>query len=334
MNKGIVDIALENLYKTTGIQGHWKTVGLKEMDGKMDFHLENQKLKFNVEVKKELRNHQLDLLLEMGEKYAPLIVVAEKIFPKIKEEFRRHHIAYLETNGNVYLKENDILVWIEGNKPLPKEKEKGNLAFNKTGLKVVFLFLMNEEYLNMPYREIATKTNTALGNIKNVINGLKEQGYLIKLNDDQYRLTNKDQLLEKWINAYEERLKPTLEVGTFRFLKQEDFNQWKKITLRPMKTYWGGEPAGDLFTDYLTPEILTLYTIETRNELIKNYRLIPDENGDVKVYEKFWLYDEVNYNIAPPLLVYADLINTRNERCIDTAKKIYDKFLQDKFRRA
>jgi hypothetical protein len=331
MNKDIIDIALENLYKTTEIHGDWNTSNIKEIDGILNLFYDNQHIQFNIEVKRELRNYHLDQLLKVQGKFAPVMVIAEKIFPKIKEQLRNHHIAYLETNGNIYFKERERLVWIDTNKPLPKEKEKGNLAFNKTGLKVVFLFLINEEYLNMPYRRIAKVTETALGNIKNVINGLKEQKYLIKLNEDQNKLTDKEALLDKWVNAYGERLKPTLGIGTFRFLKEEDFYQWKKIPLNPTKTCWGGEPAGDLLTDYLNPEILTLYTTETRNELIKNYKLIPNENGNIKIYEKFWQDDEGNTNpTAPPLLVYADLINTRNERCIETANKIFNETLKNR----
>jgi len=100
--------------------------------------------------------------------------------------------------------------------------------------------------------------------------------------------------------------------------------------IKKEKTWWGGEPAGDLLTNYLRPAELTLYTMETRNELIKNYRLIPDENGNVKAYNKFWQHDEVDDNTVPPLLVYADLINSNDRRCTETALKIYDEFLQNK----
>jgi hypothetical protein len=130
--------------------------------------------------------------------------------------------------------------------------------------------------------------------------------------------------------AYEERLKPALKTGTFRFLKEEDFTNWKKLPTRKGKTFLGGEPAGDLFTNFLRPVELTLYTTETRNELIKNYRLVPDEKGNVKVYKKFWQQDEVKDNVVPPLLIYADLVNTNDRRCMETAPKIYDEFLQNK----
>jgi hypothetical protein len=327
----IVHIALENLKKHAGITGKWDEYGPTELDGQVAMIIENHPMKFNTEIKQELRNHQLPKIIDQAKRFGPLMVVANRIFPKIKEELRHNDIAYLETNGNIWIKQDGILLWLDGQKPLKDLKDKKNRAFTKTGLKVVFHFLMHENDVNLPYRDIANITEVGLGNINYVITGLKEMGFLIKLNKDEYKLVNKKALLDKWITAYGERLKPALQTGTFRFLKAEDFVNWKTLPLRNGKTWWGGESAGDLFTNYLRPAELTLYTTETRNDLIKNYRLMPDDKGNVKAYQKFWQYDEMKDNVVPPLLVYADLINTNDRRCTETAQKIYNEFLQNKF---
>ncbi len=326
----IIVMAVENLNRNAQIKANWKNLPGKEMGGTITVQIAGHTTKLHVEVKQELRQHQVKQLEKMALEYPPFMIVAKHILPKIKEELRQKNIAYLEANGNIWLQQNGMVLWLEGQKPITVEKGKGNRAFTKTGLKVVFQFLLNEQFINMPYREIAAQTEVGLGNINYVMNGLKEMGFLIKLNKDQYKLTNKKELLNKWMVAYEERLKPALKTGTFRFLKEEDFTNWKKLPIRKGKTWWGGEPAGDLFTNFLRPAELTLYTTETRNELIKNYRLIPDEIGNVKAYKKFWQHDEVNDNVVPPLLVYADLINTNDRRCMETAQKIYDEFLQNK----
>ncbi len=326
----IIHIALENLQKHAGITGKWDEHGPTELDGQVEMMVENHPIKFNTEIKQELRIHQLPKIIDQAKRFGPLMVVANRIFPKIKEELRHHGIAYLETNGNIWIKQNGILLWLDVQKPLRDIKEKSNRAFTKTGLKVVFHLMLHEKDVNLPYRDIANITEVGLGNINYVITGLKEMGFLLKLNKDEYKLVNKMALLDKWITAYGERLKPALQTGTFRFLKEEDFANWKTLPLRNGKTWWGGEPAGDLFTNYLRPGELTLYTVETRNELIKNYRLIPDDSGKVKVYKKFWHYEEVHDNVVPPLLVYADLMNTGDRRCTETAQKIYDEFLQNK----
>lgn len=332
----IINMAMENLQKQTHILGKWKAVAHKDFDGELALELEGRKLTYNVEIKNELRNHHLPKIEALNREYHPMMVVAARLFPKIKEELRNQQIAYLEANGNVFLKNNGNIVWIETNPPIRTNTKTGSRAFTKTGLKVVFQFLLDEAWVNRTYRDIAEQTGTGIGNITNIINGLKQDGFLLPVAKNEYRMNNKKALLDKWVAAYDLRLKPTLKIGTFRFLKEEDFNNWTTVPVTQGKTWWGAEPAADLLTNYLRPAELTLYTTETRNELIKNYRLIPDEKGNVKAYEKFWRKEVQNDThtvediVVPPLLVYADLMNTGDRRCTETAQKIYDEFLQDK----
>jgi len=44
------------------------------------------------------------------------MVIAGQIYPKMKEELRKENIAYLETNGNVFYKGKDLMLWIDGQK--------------------------------------------------------------------------------------------------------------------------------------------------------------------------------------------------------------------------
>jgi hypothetical protein len=59
-------------------------------------------------------------------------------------------------------------------------------------------------------------------------------------------------------------------MGEFVFLKKEDAIHWKKIKLATDNLEWGGEPAGDIITKYLYPEIFTLYTNLTKMDIVKN----------------------------------------------------------------
>lgn len=324
----ILNIALENLENNAGIQGRWENTFLNETDGQVNFIINNNNVKLFVEIKNELRNHQLPMIVERANRFHPLMIVANRIFPKIKEELRANKIAYLEANGNIYLNENNNFIWIETQKPTTEIRDKGNRAFTKTGVKVVMQFLIKDDFINHPYREIAAFTEVGLGNINYVINGLKEMGFIINLNNNEYRLTNKKELIEKWVIAYEERLKPNIKIGTFRFLNDNDFGNWADIDLKKQETVWGGEPAGNILTNYLRPEVLTIYTNETRNELMRNYRLVPDENGNVEVYKKFWPNDQNINGITHPILVYADLITKDDKRTRETAEKIYEKYIE------
>nr|WP_315246570.1 type IV toxin-antitoxin system AbiEi family antitoxin [uncultured Flavobacterium sp.] len=328
----IIQNAIHNLYKDD-IHAEWRETANDDfIDGKLTFHMKyHPAVVLNVEVKKELRAMHLNNIENKARNEEPYMIVADRIFPKIKQELKERRINYLETSGNMFLLMDGLYINIEGRKNEMTAPASGNRAFTKTGLQVIYLFLIDEEWVNRPYREIAKRTGTGLGNINNIFNGLAQEGYLLQLTKNEQRLENKKQLLEKWILEYEKRLKPTLHIGTFRFLREEDFYNWKGIHLKNQKTYWGGEPAGALYTDYLRPEELTIYTAEEWNDLIRHYKLVPDKNGNVKVFKKFWAQDIVNENAVHPLLAYADLINKGDRRCTETAQRIYDEYLQDKF---
>jgi hypothetical protein len=330
----LVETAIETLQKTQLIKGNWKPFDRKAinigLDGQIEIEINNKTIWLNVVIKTNLRSIHLPLLFKLAQKHAPLILIADQIFPKIKEELRNNTLSYLEANGNIWLKYDQNLIWIDSNKSIPKQKEKTNRAFTKTGLKVLFDFLRDETLINSPYREIANQADVALGNVSYILNGLKEMGYVVKLNKEEYKFINHADLLHMWVVKYAEKLKPELEIGNFRFLNEEAFLNWKNLKIKKDSTCWGSEPAGNLMTNYLKPSLLTLYTTETKSELIKNYKLIPDPNGKILVYKKFWKSNDTNEISAPPLLVYADLMNTGDHRCIETAQKIYNELFKDK----
>lgn len=331
-DQGIVQHALTNLQKAGEIEAKCLDNAPNEvLDGKIALTLNGRNIKLNIEIKKELRNIHLPKLEALAKEYHPFMIVAQRIFPKIKQELRNRNIAYLEANGNIYLNEKETFLWLDANEPITIKQKTTNRAFTKTGLKVVYQFLLDDTWVNKTYREIADKTDTGIGNITNIFNGLKDDGFLIPLTKDTYILEDNEKLLEKWIMAYEKKLKPNLAIGTYRFADNDTFFNWKDLKLKQGQTFWGGEPAGDIYTNYLRPEELTLYTTEPRNELMKNYRLVPDEGGNVQIYEKFWKDDTGEKNAVHPLLAYADLIMKGDRRCTETAEKIYNEYLQDKF---
>ncbi|MFM7022465.1 MAG: type IV toxin-antitoxin system AbiEi family antitoxin [Flavobacteriales bacterium] len=262
------------------------------------------------------------------------IIIAEYILPKTKTLLRQQEIDYLDINGNCHIKEakkkEKVFFFIEGQKNKEYKKEKYSRPFAKAGLKVIYEFLLDKNFINHTYRDIAGKAGVALGNINHIVNGLLEEGFILRKNKNELTLIKTDELLDKWTAAYGERLKPTLEIGTFRFMNPNDFDHWHTMPFDPEKTCWGGEPAAYFLTKYLNPQVLTMYTTENKVDLIKKYKLVPDPYGNVKIYRKFWGEKEKTKDpVVHPLLVYTDLILTNDERCLETANMIYEKHLKE-----
>ncbi|WP_147676322.1 type IV toxin-antitoxin system AbiEi family antitoxin [Algibacter pacificus] len=323
----ILNKAIHNLEKDIPIIWNWKNKDYNNdigIDGELDLIINNQNILMVVEVKKDVKNHQLFNIIEYNNRFENFLLVAEKLYPKVKKELRENQVNYLEGNGNVYINKADIFLYIDTNKTTRNQKEKGNRAFTKTGLKVVFHFLLNPLLINQTQREIAHITNVALGNIPLIINGLLENNFILKLNKNEYVINNYQELLNKWITEFEQTLKPTIFKQRFRF--QNENQNWRALQLNTEKTVWGGEPAGDIMTNHLRPENFTLYTNETTRDLMINYRLLPDDEGNIWVYDKFWTMDF--NNIAPAELVYTDLMINDDKRSKETAKLIFDEYIQ------
>jgi hypothetical protein len=274
-----------------------------------------------VEIKTEIRPHQVHQIERYNHECENFLLIANQIFPRVKEELRQKGIAYLEVNGNIFLKKKNIYLFVDTQKTINRGKEKSNRAFTKTGLKVLFYLLQHKEHINLTQRELAEKAGVGLGNIPQVLEGLKNAGYLLPLNNKEYIWEKRKELIERWITEYGTLLKPKLRKEKYTFR-----GQWQEINLNNNLTVWGGEPAADLHTNHLRPEKFLIYTHENRMDLIKKYRLIPDNNGEIEVLEMFW--QQVEEKTAPTILVYADLILEGGKRNKETAEKIYNEYIQ------
>lgn len=329
MENELITTALNTLKAELPIDWKWEAVDdieHKGIDGALLFLIKNQELNFQVVIKNDLKNHQLYNVLELKESTDNILLVTEKLYPKMKAELRENQVSYLEANGNVYLENDQVFLFIDNKRAIKTKKEKGNRAFTKTGLKVVFHFLLDPKIINWTQREIAEISNVALGNIPQVINGLRETNFLLKKNKNEFIIGDYKELLNKWVGEYEQTLKPTLFKQ--RFMLMDINRNWKQLHLNPEKTVWGGEPGGDLLTNHLRPEAFTLYTKETNHDLMRNYRMVPNLDGDIWVYEAFW---NTKYNLtsaAPAVLIYTDLMLKQDKRCIETANIIFNEYIQ------
>lgn len=330
MEQDLLQTAIENLLSKNSIVANLRKTG------HLDATLEIQLGRFGVElvpwVKNEVRPHQFLEIKKRFQNQNNLIVVANKIYPKVKELLREEGIAYMETVGNIFLNQQGIYVWIENEKAKLSSNDSSNKAFTKSGLRVIYQFLTYPKILNEPYRTIADKAGVAFGNIPGILNSLKDAGFLLKKDKKTFVLNRKKELLNKWVDAYAMKLKPSLKVGDFGLKNGKD---WWQIDLDPKDSMWSGEKAGEFFTNYLRPEYATIYSRLGKTQLIQKYGLIPQKNGPIKVYEIFWedlsIEDsQLNEKLpfVTPILTYSDLVQKGDKRCLDTAQKIYDEHIQ------
>jgi len=132
------------------------------------------------------------------------------------------------------------------------------------------------------------------------------------------------------LNDSYKRLKYKMLLG--RFEGPADF--WRHAPLKVNNVQWGGEVAAYKLTKYLKPEEFIIYADEEylTNIIIQN-RLRKTEDGNIFIFQQFWPEDTYfkKKDIVHPILIYADLLEFKNQRKIETAKLIYDKHILGHF---
>ncbi len=328
----IVTEALRHLATLIPIEGVWKACVKDDgVDGKLQLKYKGQTYNYTVEVKQDLRHYHLAKILQQAKQHTPLMVIAGNILPGVKKLLRENRIDYLQMNGNANIENDQLFIHIDTNEKIATEKP-ANRAFMKTGLKAIFHLLNFPAAINDNYRKLAADTHIALGNIKYIMDGLREANFILDITKNKMRFKNMPALLERWVTGYREILRPGLLLGTYRFDKVADTqNTWKAIDIGKANCLWGGEPAADVLTNYLRPNHFDLYTNQHKIPVMLTLNIKPDINGDVTLYQQFWdakHYDHTN-NCVPPLLVYTDLLLTDDPRCIETAQLIYEQYLKE-----
>lgn len=258
------------------------------------------------------------------------MMIIPQVTADMADRLRDDDTQFMDTAGNCFINQPPYYIFIKGNKlqGVVKAPVVGRV-FKQTGLRVLYALLCNPGLENETYRAIAAKTDVALGMVNWVLNELNELGYLVETGKGRarhIRLIGKEKLLERWITGYAEQLRPKLLMGRYRGAD----GWWQKAVLKPEKAQWGGEVAAGKLTDYLKPQTITVYVDKDNPEavLIQN-RLKKDPEGDVELLHRFWQPDTIvpHGETVHPILVYADLMATGNQRNIETARILYDEHI-------
>lgn len=193
--------------------------------------------------------------------------------------------------------------------------------------KLLFHFLVHPNLENNDYRTIEEKTNVSRSTVGRVFNNLERAGFLIRRSENERFLVRKPELLRRWVESYGEKLRIKLKPVTYRSTKF-DGRWWKEIDIAEYDAVWGSETAGAILTKHLKPERATIYADSTLPKLQAKYGLVKDKKGEIEILQKFWNFREIE-NVAPPLVVYADLLATADERNLETAQIVYDRYLSE-----
>lgn len=306
---------------------------LKKQKQGVDFVVQIKDTILFIETKKQVLPQDIQTLRNLFANFAPeelRMVIADYISPNAKEILTQEKINYLDKAGNIKLKLPDLFIHIEGKKSIPvTETEKyRHRAFTKSGAAVIFQFLVNPESINEPQRAIAEKASVSLGTIPKVIDQLLAEGYLVKKDNHTKKLVEYEKLLNRWVEVANSKLIPANYMQRFTPIKGNELSFFKNGLSHDSQ--WAGEAGAAMLTKYLRPQKISFFTTFTQKQLMIRYELKPSEDGPITVYKKFWNDNFVNREWVDPVLIFAQLINSKDSRNQETAQLIFNDYIKPK----
>jgi len=345
----ILEQAMAALHREAGLRLTLGEIDRPDREGRRydaRVYLPDQDVGILIEIKKWAQHVNLGALIDQVNKLPqPGVLVADFINPNMAKKLRAANVQFIDTAGNAFLNIPPTYIYIRGNRPANLEPTKAGRteafgrAFTATGLKVVYAFLCDPDLVNAPYRDIAEAAGVAIGTVGWVINDLKADRYIADFRRRRgRRLIEYRALLDRWTEAYPEKLRPKNIIGIF---EAPNDKWWKEVDIRDFRAFWGGEIAGAKLTDFLTPEVATIYVAEgEETKLIMALRLrtahrrkFGQETGLTYLYRAFWPHTEDRDELVDPVLAYADLIATADTRNREVANLIFENHIAKRIER-
>lgn len=290
-------------------------------DTRVTLEREGKTWDFHVEVKAWL-NPQHIALLRHEKRDERTILVTHFVNPVQADELRALKIAYIDTAGNCFIDLPDLHLFVTGKKwggrpAVPKWE-----FYRPAEIRVLFALLCVRGMEQETHKEIRQRTGVAIGTINRLLQTLTQEGFLVRLQKKARRLVRKKELIDRWVAAYPHGLRQKLLLATFTAPRRP---LWETVDPAQFDAQWGGEVAAMFLTQYLKPQGITLYVDRLPTDLILQHGLRQQLHGEIEVLKRFWQFEGAEKtNIVPPLLVYADLIATHEERNAEAARFIYD----------
>jgi len=347
LDKNIFNMCLEQLdtllpLKSVKIINNQTQQPGERCDCLISINTETGNQNFCIQVKRTLKRPISTHLISVKDNTKlPLLLMSEYVNPSIAKDFKKHNIYFIDSYGNAYIHiPGRIYINVQDNKPEFKKIQSTSL-FQPKGLQLLYLLLTNERFLNETVRTLAKNAGISKDRAATAMKELKDKGFIREIARRQFQFMNKKDLLDQWLVNYKDRLRPRLVLGSFiapPSIWEDILEKVKSIfSQTEYKFAISGSFAANILTHYyrgnslelfIEPEILTV--------LKKDLKLLVTDKPNVNLFMLFSphvIYNSIDmpYTVAHPLLIYSELVQHGGDREMQTAKLVYQRFLEQDF---
>lgn len=258
-------------------------------------------------------------------------VLARYIPASIGEQFIAAGISFADGPGNVHLELGEDYNWtVLGRREPPRLAEADRTT--PATVQLLFQFATVPQSTTWTVRDLARAAGVSKTKVALLMNQFRRERLLN--GRSEFQVT--PEIADRLVAGYSQTLRPKLVIGRYRppepsvdpFL----FRLSKEASAHNFKYALTGAPAADAMQHFYGGTEAPVFLADQEPTVLRALRLLPDRTGPVAVLRPF---GELVYwrefdgrMIAPPWLVYAELLVSNDPRAREAAEEFRREFLQ------
>lgn len=261
------------------------------------------------------------------------VLLAPYIPGPIGSHLAAHNLSYVDAVGNCHLetKVKGLLVHVEGKRPA--RDAVGRSGVRLPSYQLIFAILAQPELLAQPVRQIAAAAGIGKTAVADQLKRLTEQGLIARTPKKSAILRRRD-LLERWLSAYSEIVRPAWLQGRYRTQESDPEALERQIAgAWGSERRWalGGGAAAWRMNQFYRGEQLVLHVDAPPTEGLRQLRALPADDGLLTILRTpgTTAYAGLEPHLAHPLLVYTEMITSTDPRMRESAGRVREQFLRE-----
>jgi hypothetical protein len=266
-----------------------------------------------------------------SDELSPRLLLARYIPTRAGERFIEAGISFADDPGNVHLRLGSEYNWTVLGKREPPRLAETNRTTAAT-IQLLFQFAVDPKSASWTVRDLAG----AAGISKTKVAQLRRQFIHERILSGKSELRMTPDIVDRLVSGYSQILRPKLVISRFRYPDSsiDEFLARLTETVRAKEIPYAltGGPAADAMQHFYSSPDVPLFLDLGGSDVQRTLRLLPDRGGPVVLLRPFgamvyWKEFEGRM-VAPPWLVYAELLTSDDPRAREAAEELRRGFLR------
>jgi hypothetical protein len=262
------------------------------------------------------------------------LVLARYVPSTAGEQFIEAGLCFADDSGNVHLRLGTEYNWTILNKREPPKLPDADRV-TPAAIQLLFQLATEPESANWTVRDLGVTAGLSKSKVAQLRRQFIRQ-HVLSRDGNTFAFRMNHETCDQLVAGYGQILRPKLFLGRYRYpdVSVDAFVSRLASEAAVQKVSYAltGGPAADLLHQNYRDIEVPVFIAATDPTTLRGLRLMPARNGPVmllKAFGKLVYWREVKHQfVAPPWLIYAELLTSRDPRAREVAEELRRGFLQ------